>query len=93
VPAAWEPSDQVTAELCRVGVDYVYELDRVYVDGPPNEPPRRRWRGSEHELLERLGSLDDGAGVEACWAALDTARPQGKSPCFNRGAEIRTRDL
>jgi hypothetical protein len=83
MPAAWEPSDQVAAELRRVGVDYasvgpgrylgVYELgDSVYVDAPPNEQPRRRWKGSEDVLLDRLAQLQDGAGVDACWASLDS---------------------
>jgi hypothetical protein len=80
MPGPWEPSDQVAAELRRVGVDYptagagraphIYELDRIYVDGPPNEQPRRRWRGDEGALLARLAPLQDDAGVDAFWASF-----------------------
>jgi hypothetical protein len=80
--ASWEPSEALTAELRRVrvtagaagparGVQTFILGEVVSVVGPLGEQPRRRWRGSEAQLLELLGRLPDAAGVDPFWALLE----------------------
>lgn len=79
--AAWDPSDTLAAELERVAVTnrtagyanalLVVDIGDVLVLGPPSDDPRRKWTGTEDELLQLLGRLEDGAGPAALWALLD----------------------
>lgn len=49
----------------------VVDLDEVVVLGPPSERPRREWHGEQADLIDLLGRLEDGAGVDAFWTLLD----------------------
>jgi hypothetical protein len=73
---------RVRAELDRVGASFrkagtanyitiTEDESFVRLAGPPEERPRRHWKGPGWHLLELLAALPDGAGVQAVWRALD----------------------
>ena len=76
------PTDQIRAELDRLGVSFrkagaanyisvQLGLEEVKLLAPPREHPRRSWLGPEWQALEALAAPPDDAGVEAVWRALE----------------------
>ena len=66
--------DRVGASFRKAGAaDYITateDEDAVRLVGPPQEHPRRYWKGPRWQLLLALVALADDAGVEAVWRAL-----------------------
>lgn len=66
--------DRVGASFSKAGAANYITIteDETFVKlvGPPEEQPRRSWKGPRWQLLELLAALPDEAGVRAVWRTL-----------------------
>ena len=77
-------TSRLRAELERLGATfrkgrtgYISMTDygqSVSLSGPPDEEPRRSWRGPSSKALELLAPVPDGAGLDTVWQALTLPR-------------------